>query len=233
MEGLIMNKVSGVYQFVCLCNGHRYVGSTTNLAHRKRQHFSDLKTHKHGNPRLQKDYDEFGKEGFSFSILELATSDNLLDTEQKWIDLLLPEYNAELKAGKSTSHVSRDEVREKISNSVKDLWKDEEYRKQHCKPRNWKNGIPNRKGVKLSEETKEKIRQANLGENNPNYGKPKSQSFIDKMAKTYSGVISPDGIVYAPITNMRVFCTEHNLDSGQMSRLMSGKVNKYKGWTKV
>jgi group I intron endonuclease len=236
MEDLIMNKVSGVYQFVCLRNGHKYVGSTTNLAHRKRQHFSDLKTRRHGNPRLQKDYDEFGKAGFSFSILELATPDNLLDVEQKWIDLLLPEYNAELKAGKSTSHVSKEEVKEKISNSVRELWKDEEYRKQHCKPRNWKRGVPPRTGVKLSDEEKQKLREMNLGENNPNYGLHRSEEtkriMSAKMAKTYAGAVSPDGEIFAPIHHMRNFCKEHDLGESSMVALMHGRIKQHKGWTK-
>jgi len=57
-------------------------------------------------------------------------------------------------------------------------------------------------------------------------------SFVAKVAKTYHGVVSPDGIIYSPVTNMSAFCREHRLDNGQMTRLMQGKVVKYKGWIK-
>ena len=114
---------------------------------------------------------------------------------------------------------------------MKRLWQDPEYRANFSEKN--KGRVSNRKGVKLSNETKEKIRQANLGKNNPNYGKPRSQPFMDKMRKTYDGAISPDGDIYSPIVGLNDFCIEHGLDNGQMSRVLNGKSGSHKGWTKV
>ena len=117
-----------------------------------------------------------------------------------------------------------------MSKSVNKLWESPEYKTNFVKKVRGKPS--NRKGVKLSDAIKEKIRQANLGEKNPNYGKPRSQSFLDKMEKTYDGVVSPDGVVYTPLVGLRAFCREHNLDSGGMSKLLNGKQSSHKGWTK-
>jgi len=224
-------KRIGVYQIVCTNNNRRYIGASINLANRKRQHFYNLRHKNHRNPKLQKDFNLYGEDNFFFSILEvLPDKKKLLEREQYWIDLFIPEYNAELKAGYAVSHVKHPKVRKKISKSVKNLWENPEYRANFSAKN--KGRVSNRKGVKLSEETKEKIRQANLGENNPNYGKSKSQEFINKISKTYSGAVSPDGIVYAPITNMAKFCRNHNLDNGAMSKLMNEKQKSYKGWKK-
>jgi len=214
--------------------GERYVGSTNHFARRKRQHLSDLKLGKNGNPNLQNAYNQYGKSAFEFSLLEVteADFDVLISREQYWMDYLHPEYNINPRAGFCVGdYVHNEKAHKKISVIMKEMWKDPEYKA------NWMEKMKDKrhllcKGRKLSDATKEKLRQANLGKNNPNYGKPRSQAFLDKMQKTYSGAVSPDGVVYAPITGLNTFCKEHNLDCGSMSRVMSGKYKHHKGWTR-
>jgi group I intron endonuclease len=228
-----MDKKIGVYKIECFKNHKIYVGASTNLAGRKRQHFSDLRLHKHANPRLQKDFDLFGEREFVFLILEVHVPvGKLLEREQHWIDLLKPEYNAELKAGFSVAHNSDPEVRSKISATMKEVWQDPEYKQNFI---NKRKGVPlpKLKGRVFSEETKQKIRESGSGEKNHNYGKPRCQSFLDKMRNEYPGAISPDGVVYSPIVGLKKFCEEHGLDSGQMSRVLNGTAKTHKGWTKV
>lgn len=44
-------------------------------------------------------------------------------------------------------------------------------------------------------------------------------------------VISPDGEVYGPITNVKMFCENHNLlDPGKFAKMLRGKAKQYKGW---
>ena len=226
-----MDKQIGIYQILCTKNNKSYVGATTNLRQRKTQHFSDLKLQRHANPRLQADYNLYPN-SLRYIVLEVLFDKAMLERrEQDWIDWILPEYNKELKAGYATSHVHDPEVREKISKSVTELWKDPAYKANYVSKMA---GRPsNRKGATLSEESKEKIRQANLGAKNPHYGKPRSQGFMDKVRKTYPGVISPDGDVFSPIVGLNAFCKEHGLDSGSMSRLVQGKITAYKGWTRM
>jgi len=229
-----------VYQIVNKRTGEKYVGSTNNFQHRRSQHWCTLKRCASNNksPKLQSAYNEHGKEAFSFSILEIIKDKNyLVIREQFWMDILKPEYNI-LPAGKLPhDHVNNIDVKKKLSDSAKELWQDPIYREKHCKPRKWKDGTPNRKGVKLSDETKEKIRQANLGENNPNYGLHRSdetkmrQSLGHTKSNKYPGAISPDGTIYAPINNMSAFCREHDLGISEMVSVMHLRRRSHKGWT--
>jgi group I intron endonuclease len=228
---------SGIYQIVNIKTNERYIGCTKNFNSRKANHLYDLRNHKNKNPRLQKAYDDYGEENLAFLRLEYVSGSKelLLEREQYWIDLLLPEYNAELKAGSSTKHVKKPEVRAKISRSMKEVWQDAEYRANYSKVRG---AIPsNRRGVKLSEETKEKIRQANLGKNNPNYGKPRSVETKERIRKgnlkTYDGAISPDGEIYSPIHDMQSFCKYFDLGYSSLIAVIRGRRKTHKGWTAV
>jgi group I intron endonuclease len=228
---------SGVYQIVNIKTNERYIGCTKNFNSRKANHLYDLRNNRNKNPKLQNAYDEYGEENLAFLKLEYVSGSKnlLLEREQYWIDLLLPEYNAELKAGSSTRHVKDPKVKAKISQSMKEVWKDPEYRANYSKVRG---AIPsNRKGAKLSDETKEKIRQANLGKNNPNYGKPRSKKTREKISmaqgKTYDGAVSPDGEIYTPIHNMSRFCKYFDLNVSSMVAVMNGRRNSHKGWVRV
>jgi group I intron endonuclease len=225
-----MNKICCVYKIENIKSGYRYIGGTINYIHRRRQHLSNLSKNVHFSKHLQIDYNNEGKQFFVFSIIEMVSIEDLNTREEYWIKALNPEYNSSTKA-RGWDYIE-ETTKNKISAAVKKLWDDPEYREKHSKPRNWKNGVPNRKGAKLSDETKDKIRQANLGENNPNYGKTRSKESRLKMAKTYKGAISPDGIIYSPIINLREFCFIHALDNGSMSKVLNGKINAYKGWTR-
>lgn len=239
MEGFIMDiKRPGIYKIENAINGNCYVGGTKNLQGRRRQHFSDLKLGKSTSKKMQQDYNIFGRPCFTFIVIEFVDNiNNLVQQEQKWMDALKPVYNTNEVAGRYVGdYVRTEEANRKRVETVKKLWENPEYKAKHCKPRNWKNGIPNRKGVKLSEETREKIRQANLGENNPNYGLHRSKEtkllMSEKMAKTYVGAISPEGEVFAPIHHMRNFCKEHSLCESSMVALMRGRIKHHKGWTR-
>lgn len=51
-------------------NSKKYIGLTSNVARRQLRHFTDLLTQRHHNSFLQKEYNLFGKEAFSFEIIE-------------------------------------------------------------------------------------------------------------------------------------------------------------------
>jgi len=52
-----------------------------------------------------------------------------------------------------------------------------------------------------------------------------------KGAKTYT-LVSSEGVV-TTIINMLEFCKQHKLDSSHMIKVYKGKINRYKGWTRV
>ena len=64
----IKNK-AGVYRITNTENGKRYYGSSKNLRRRWREHKSDLRLGKHGNPGIKEDAANCGVEAFEFTVL--------------------------------------------------------------------------------------------------------------------------------------------------------------------
>lgn len=57
---------------------------------------------------------KYGLSNFSLVILEYTSSENLIACEQKWIDLLKPEYNTNPTAGSSKGNIHTAESIEKM-----------------------------------------------------------------------------------------------------------------------
>lgn len=231
-----MKRSPGIYVIRNIKNSKQYVGGTSNVVNRKRQHFSDLKLNKHGNKPLQDDYNLFGKDCFQFVVLEIlsidASENDIVNSEQKWMDFISPEYNINQIAGRYIGdYVRSPEAVAKLRKTMTGRKLTPEHAKHisDALKRSTKN-----KGIKRSDETRERVRQANLGEKNPNYGKPRTEETKKKISKsnykTYVGAISPDGIVYAPIVGMREFCKQHDLNESCMVALMRHRRNDHKGW---
>lgn len=53
-----------------------------------------------------------------------------------------------------------------------------------------------------------------------------------KNSRKYLKAVSPSGVVYE-VTHLSNFCKEHNLPTGNMSRLLRGLCNKYGEWTAI
>tara|TARA_R110000824_G_scaffold8293_9_gene37417 strand:+ start:2546 stop:2971 length:426 start_codon:yes stop_codon:yes gene_type:complete len=77
-----------------------YIGSTKNFKNRKKQHKYCCKARPYVNKLLYEDND-FTK--FKFSVLEENPTE-LLQTEQKYIDLLKPKLNAANAYGEKLPH---------------------------------------------------------------------------------------------------------------------------------
>lgn len=75
-----------------------------------------------------------------------------------------------------------------------------------------------RKGTNLSQEQKNKI----------------SASLKGKTAKIHdfslNPLVSPDGVVYNNVFNMKQFCKENNLSAGSLFLVISGKRKSHKSW---
>lgn len=78
---------SGIYQIRNLVNGKVYIGSAVNLKKRIYRHQYELKKNKHTNDYLQKAWDKYGEENFSFEVIEIIDAkDSLIEREQLWLD---------------------------------------------------------------------------------------------------------------------------------------------------
>ena len=71
------------------------------------------------------------------------------------------------------------------------------------------------------------------GENNPRFGANLSESTKEKqrakLCKNLYSITLPNGIVITT-NNLRKFCREHNLDSGNLGKVVSGKYSQHKGY---
>ena len=92
-------KPAGVYQVKNLANGKVLLGSSLNLEGPLNRHKFMLKIGSHTNKVLQKDWDEFGPEQFSFDILEevqrkddpnFNLKDEFTLLEMVWLEKLQP-----------------------------------------------------------------------------------------------------------------------------------------------
>jgi hypothetical protein len=84
---------SGVYKITNTINNKIYIGSSKQLYRRKVTHFSELTNTTCSCPNLQSDMNEYGKDKFTFDILEHCEPEQLLEREHYYINQLNPEYN--------------------------------------------------------------------------------------------------------------------------------------------
>lgn len=75
-----------VYTIKNILDGKMYIGSSTNIARRKRQHLNSLLKNEHHSIHLQRAWNKYGKDNFVFEILDgNATKENLREKEKEWI----------------------------------------------------------------------------------------------------------------------------------------------------
>ena len=74
---------SGIYCITCKKNNLKYIGSSKEMRNRIAKHFSNLRTNKHPNRHLQADYNKYGLDGFTITILE-ETNEDLLEKEKQY-----------------------------------------------------------------------------------------------------------------------------------------------------
>src|SRR5258708_1253606 len=167
----------GIYKVTCIGNGRFYIGSAVNLQQRKRQHFSDLRLNKHGNRHVQRAWNKYGEQAFTFEVLEQVLPISLLAREQYWLNKLKPfgrkGFNIAREAGSNLGWKHTPEARAKM--------KGREFSPEHiAKLSEAKLGKP---GRKMSLETREKIGQAHLGrEKSLEHRKTMSQTRIGRKA---------------------------------------------------
>lgn len=131
------NNCSGIYAIVNTLNNKKYIGSTSNMRKRYRQHYNDLVKQKHTNIILQRAFNKYGEKYFEFWILEKCENvrDTLLMLEQKYINDF-GDYNIATTAtggcGKhAKGHYISKEQRKIISEANrKRIWSKESLKKK-------------------------------------------------------------------------------------------------------
>ena len=160
---------SGIYQIRNLVNGKIYIGSAVLLIRREKDHFRQLKKDQHPNRKLQRAWNKHGEQNFLFEIVEeVQERENLIETEQFYLEALRPEYNICKTAGSTLGLKFTEEAKQKMSESRKG-------EKHHFF------------GKHLSEEVKQKLSELRMGEKNHNFGKNLSEETKQKMSESKKG----------------------------------------------
>ena len=108
---------SGIYMWINLKSGSRYVGSSVNLWTRLSRFYLNeysLKNYKTGKSYISSALLKYKHEAFNLVILEYCEPSNCIEREQYYIDLLKPEYNILKLAGSSLGHIYSEETKEKM-----------------------------------------------------------------------------------------------------------------------
>lgn len=108
-------NASGIYAIENAINGKRYYGSAVNLRMRKSQHWTLLSLNKHYNQHLQRAWNKYGEDSFSFVVIELVEKEFLLSSEQKYIDLNSGGYNISPTANSRLGVKVSEESRQRMS----------------------------------------------------------------------------------------------------------------------
>src|SRR5690606_38443224 len=78
-------KGTGIYKITNLINNKVYVGQSVQLNKRILEHKRELKNNIHYNTYLQRSYNKYGANNFSFEIIENCAEGELYLRENNWI----------------------------------------------------------------------------------------------------------------------------------------------------
>lgn len=149
----------GVYLVTNTVNGNKYVGQSVNISRRIMEHKTPRASLKSKSPLFVEDLKRYGVNCFKFEILQECKKHELRDIEKMWIDCIQPEYNT---IGKSLP----EKVRLRISATNKRRWSElSEAKKKEIISRL----TGPRVGHPVSDETRQKLRECNLGKKRRTY----------------------------------------------------------------
>lgn len=191
---LDMNSISGIYEIRNTINGHVYIGSAVNIKRRWKLHLQQLRTSTHHSVYLQRAFSQYGECCFVFSVLAECSVSDLISIEQKYIDTINPEYNMSRVAGSPLGYKHTEETRKKVSLSLfgnkralghkhTDEWKAENSKRMK--------GKQHTLGLVMKEEDKIKRSLANIGKHlgsMPWLGKKHTEETKEKIRNAQKGI---------------------------------------------
>jgi len=152
--------MKGIYLITNEINGKKYVGMSNKIDRR----FMEHKTPKNINNKttvLCKAFRKYKIENFRFEILEIVDSIDLLDEREVfWIKELKPEYNMNEGGNGNSGHQVSEETRQILRVAGKLQWASKTDAEKQKIIKNLSGPIF---GRKVKDETKLKLRLANLG----------------------------------------------------------------------
>lgn len=166
-----------IYKFTNLLNGKIYVGSTSNIVRRQREHKCHSQYSKH-TYAFYNSIKKYGWESFMFDVIEVCCPLLRNDRENHWINYyhtLDKRYGYNLIS--ADNHICTEETRQKRSTSRKGKKASLETRRKISEAG---------KGRKLSDKTRENIRQGKLKQYKENGCKLTGRKHSDERKKKSS-----------------------------------------------
>ena len=167
-----MGKISGIYKITHKESKKVYIGQSTDVKERLKDHKRRLNNNKHDNSYLQNSWNKYGENAFDFSVIEELTKDFRLLNEREvhWItyyDSLNKQkgYNIAFGGGNSYSLAGKSEEEKIIIFKKMGVTQSLKYSGVNA---------PNY-GKIMSEEQKKKISNSLKGSKNPNYNKERKE----------------------------------------------------------
>jgi group I intron endonuclease len=171
-----------VYLITNVISGKVYVGQTVSPRERWVKHVWDLNNQRHQNSHLQRAWERYGADAFTFSIIEECTCDLLDKTEQQWMDRLRADgvvlYNNK-EGGMRGSHTP--ETRQRIAAAGRGrVWSKEARQRMHEQ-------FKGRRPPPLTEEGRKRISAANKGHKR-NVGRKATEETRRRMSEAAGSV---------------------------------------------
>lgn len=202
-----MIKDCGVYKIINATTGDFYVGSSYNIRTRLKRHKRELRANQHANQYLQRSWNKYGEESFLFETILLCDKSMKLWFEQLVINGLKPPFNIAKDAlapmqGRKHKKKSLERMSESRSGERNgmygkkrpDLVELNKSKKNQTWTQERRNAVSERMtgnqinvGRSLSEEHKNRLRVAFSGENNPNFGIPRTEEQKQKQREKMLG----------------------------------------------
>jgi group I intron endonuclease len=156
-------NISGIYQIQSkLKPGNIYIGSSVNIQHRWTEHLSNLKKNKHHSRKLQRHFNKYGLEDLQFSVLLGCDKEDLLKIEQYFLDSYDPYFNTCKIAGNLIGCIPWNKGKKGVQ-------------------KGWN------KGLKMSDEFRQKVRDTHQGERPWARGKKRSEEARKNMSNAHKG----------------------------------------------
>lgn len=225
-----MQKACGIYLITCRPPGGLplyYVGQSQNVALRFGQHRSALRCGSHFNDRLQRSWDKYGAETFSFEVLEFCQKQELDAAELWWLEQMVG-YRRCFNVGTDPVAPQRgrkfsEEHKRKIAAAVSG---NRHYAfGKNLAPEHRAKISASGKGLTRSAETRRRISLANAGERNSMHGMSGS---LNLRSKPVQGVSIETGLVIR--FESACLAEQAGFDQGAISRVCRGISRVHKGY---
>ena len=206
---------SGIYMCTCSGNNKSYIGQAKDVKNRKSEHLSALRGDYHFNTYFQRSYNKYKEESFVWTVLEYCNEDKLDDREIYWIayyDTYHNGFNANEGGNGNRGYQRTEDIRKKVSESLKRAWAVDENRRKEFSERmiGDKNPMYGRVGNLNPAYGKD-----HSGENNGMYGKHHTEESKELNRQAHLGAKNKNSKPVVCIETGEIFASQGEASRGK------------------